>query len=71
MKDGDRYWYENRGVEGFSLGILKLLKFLDIVMLKNNFNNFKKFGLMYEMGLIFVFNLLCMFCSLVVRNMKS
>lgn len=56
MKDGDRYWYENRGVEGFSLGILKLLKFVDIVMLKNNFNNFKKFGLMYEMGLIFVFN---------------
>lgn len=56
MKDGDRYWYENRGVEGFSLGILKLLKFLDIVMLKNNFNNFKKFGLMYLMGLIFVFN---------------
>lgn len=41
MKDGDRYWYENRGVEGFSLGILKLLKFLDIVMLKNNFNKLK------------------------------
>lgn len=42
MKDGDRYWYENRGVEGFSLGILKLLKCVDIVMLKNNFNKLKK-----------------------------
>lgn len=55
MKDGDRYWYENRGVEGFSLGILKLLKFLDIVMLKNNFNKLKNlFDVL--MGLIFVFN---------------
>lgn len=25
VKDGDRYWYENSGVEGFSPGIPKLV----------------------------------------------
>lgn len=56
LKDGDRYWYENRGVEGFSPGIPNLPKLVDIATLKNNFNKLKKFGLMHLMGLIFVFN---------------
>lgn len=41
LKDGDRYWYENRGVEGFSSGIPKWPKLVDIATLKNNFNKLK------------------------------
>lgn len=38
VKDGDRYWYENWGVEGFSPGIPK---HVDISKLKNeNFTYF-------------------------------
>lgn len=70
LKDGDRYWYENRGVEGFSSGIPNLTKLVDIATLQNNLNDFKKFGLMHEMGLIFVFNS-CIFCSSAERNTKS